>query len=103
MAGQLCVSHENSEMLNKALLTSIIDTATVDYDTRAQARHIFRLAAMTEKPISVAGAELAIAENDMEYESSLSLPPAFNGLRELSPLTQGFRKSLPSNRCENLQ
>ncbi len=30
------------------------DTATVDYDSRKQARHIFRLTAMTEKPISVA-------------------------------------------------
>ena len=27
------------------------DTATVDYDTRDKARHMFRLAAMTEKPI----------------------------------------------------
>lgn len=37
----------------------MLDTATVDYDTRAQARHIFRLAAMTEKPISVAESEKA--------------------------------------------
>ena len=33
----------------------IIDTATVDYDSRIQARHIFRLASMTEKPVSVNG------------------------------------------------
>lgn len=34
-----------------------LHTATVDYDTSSQARHIFRLAAMTEKPISVAESE----------------------------------------------
>jgi sulfonate dioxygenase len=31
-----------------------LHTATVDYDSRVQARHIFRLAAMTEKPIPIA-------------------------------------------------
>ncbi|KAK4693624.1 sulfonate dioxygenase, partial [Lecanoromycetidae sp. Uapishka_2] len=30
-----------------------LHTATVDYDSRIQARHIFRLASMTEKPIAV--------------------------------------------------
>ncbi|MCJ1378047.1 hypothetical protein MMC17_001143 [Xylographa soralifera] len=30
-----------------------LHTATVDYDSTVQARHIFRLASMTEKPISV--------------------------------------------------
>lgn len=34
-----------------------IHTATVDYDSRVQARHLFRLAAMTETPISVADSE----------------------------------------------
>ena len=31
----------------------MLDTATVDYDATVQARHIFRLASMTEKPIPV--------------------------------------------------
>ncbi len=31
----------------------LLDTATVDYDSGLQARHVFRLASMTEKPISV--------------------------------------------------
>ena len=30
-----------------------VDTATMDYDSRIQARHIFRLASMTEVPIPV--------------------------------------------------
>jgi sulfonate dioxygenase len=30
-----------------------IDTATVDYDTSLQARHLFRLSAMTEVPMAV--------------------------------------------------
>ena len=30
------------------------DTATVDYDSRIKARHIFRLASMTEKPVPAA-------------------------------------------------
>jgi len=30
------------------------DTGTIDYDTGLQARHLFRLAAMTEIPMSVA-------------------------------------------------
>ncbi|CAG8973900.1 hypothetical protein HYALB_00003678 [Hymenoscyphus albidus] len=34
-----------------------LHTATVDYDNADQARHLFRLAAMTEVPISVAEAE----------------------------------------------
>ena len=33
------------------------DTGTVDYDTSLQARHLFRLAAMTEVPISVEESE----------------------------------------------
>ena len=33
----------------------MLDTATVDYDSTVQARHIFRLASMTEKPIPVGG------------------------------------------------
>lgn len=33
------------------------DTGTVDYDTSLQARHLFRLAAMTEIPISVGESE----------------------------------------------
>lgn len=33
--------------------TDGVDTATVDYNSRVTARHIFRLASMTEKPISV--------------------------------------------------
>ena len=41
-------------VLESGWLTDILDTATVDYDSRVQARHIFRLAAMTEKPIPVA-------------------------------------------------
>ncbi|MCJ1285742.1 hypothetical protein MMC26_005083 [Xylographa opegraphella] len=32
-----------------------LHTATVDYDSTVQARHIFRLASMTEKPIPVGG------------------------------------------------
>jgi len=35
----------------------IQDTGTVDYDTTAQARHLFRLAAMAEIPISVEESE----------------------------------------------
>ncbi|TAQ89599.1 hypothetical protein B7494_g2095 [Chlorociboria aeruginascens] len=34
-----------------------LHTATIDYDSRVQARHLFRLAAMTEVPISVADSE----------------------------------------------
>ncbi|KAG4439826.1 hypothetical protein IFR05_004675 [Cadophora sp. M221] len=34
-----------------------LHTGTVDYDTTAQARHLFRLAAMTEVPISVADSQ----------------------------------------------
>ncbi|KAI9048991.1 hypothetical protein LZ554_006840 [Drepanopeziza brunnea f. sp. 'monogermtubi'] len=34
-----------------------LHTGTVDYDTTAQARHLFRLAAMTEVPLSVAESE----------------------------------------------
>jgi len=33
--------------------TDGVDTATVDYNSRVTARHIFRLASMTEKPIPV--------------------------------------------------
>jgi sulfonate dioxygenase len=38
-------------------LTVVKDTGTVDYDTSLQARHLFRLAAMTEIPVSVAESE----------------------------------------------
>jgi hypothetical protein len=34
-----------------------LDTGTVDYDSNLQARHLFRLAAMTEVPISVEDSE----------------------------------------------
>ncbi|KAG9235873.1 putative alpha-ketoglutarate-dependent sulfonate dioxygenase [Amylocarpus encephaloides] len=37
-----------------------LHTATVDYENAEQARHLFRLAAMTEVPISVADAERGI-------------------------------------------
>ena len=39
------------------------DTGTVDYDTSIQARHLFRLAAMTEVPISVEESERRKAES----------------------------------------
>lgn len=53
------------------MANSMLDTATVDYDTRAQARHIFRLAAMTEKPLSVAESE--------KIESGLLSGPSSDG------------------------
>lgn len=39
---------------NDLVLIRNLDTGTVDYDTTAQARHLFRLAAMAEVPITVA-------------------------------------------------
>ena len=55
MGGAPCVSLSNIPPIFLILLTLCwIDTATVDYDSRIQARHIFRLASMTEKPISAA-------------------------------------------------
>jgi sulfonate dioxygenase len=36
---------------------AILDTGTVDYDSTLQARHLFRLAAMTEVPIPAEGSE----------------------------------------------
>lgn len=39
--------------LDKMINEFFLDTATVDYDSSKQARHIFRLASMTEKPIPV--------------------------------------------------
>ncbi|KAF7874919.1 hypothetical protein EAF04_002093 [Stromatinia cepivora] len=50
---------------------STLHTATVDYDSRIQARHLFRLAAMTEKPISVAEWE-AHLHDDKSSETSES-------------------------------
>ena len=43
------------------------DTGTLDYDTNAQARHLFRLAAMTEIPISVENWEQS--QNKMEQRT----------------------------------
>lgn len=57
--------------LTKQILTERIDTATVDYDSRIQARHLFRLAAMTEKPMSVAEWEAHI-HDDKSSETSES-------------------------------
>lgn len=39
------------------ILTYTVDTGTVDYDTTAQARHLFRLCSMCEVPVTVAESE----------------------------------------------
>jgi hypothetical protein len=56
-------------------LISPLDTATIDYDSRVQARHIFRLAAMTEKPISVAE---SLQTGKTEHDAG-SKPNGING------------------------
>jgi len=48
-------------------LLAFSDTGTVDYDTTMQTRHLFRLAAMTEVPISVEDWEKA--QQEMEDKS----------------------------------
>ena len=42
----------------RSMTNKYADTATVDYDSGIKARHLFRLAAMTEVPISVAESEM---------------------------------------------
>jgi hypothetical protein len=41
------------ERFDREWLIVFLDAGTVDYDTSHQARHLFRLVAMTEVPISV--------------------------------------------------
>ena len=50
----------------------VIDTATVDYDSSIQARHIFRLASMTEKPISVGEEGGAVQFNGHKTKGHIS-------------------------------
>jgi len=54
MAGRHFVSYVILELATESA-DMILDTGTVDYDSTLQARHLFRLAAMTEVRIPAEG------------------------------------------------
>ena len=55
---------------NSPWLTILSDTATVDYDSRVQARHIFRLCAMTGiSSTSSNNTSLTLKNRDTDFRS----------------------------------